>query len=67
MGEKWPVKFSQTNATNARVLEPAAKLRQGTDGVTSRPKEGMLRIFFARKIRRLRPGLNPRSCVSAAS
>ena len=30
-------------------------------------KEGMLWIFFARKIRRLRPGSNPRSWVPEAS
>jgi hypothetical protein len=45
----------------------AAKLRHGTDGSTSPPKEGMLRIFFARKIRRLQPGLNPRTRVPEAS
>ena len=42
-------------------------LRHGTDGFTSAPKEGMLRIFFARKIRRLRSGLNPRAWVPKAS
>jgi hypothetical protein len=31
------------------------------------PKEGVLRIFFALKIRRLRPGLNPRTWVPEAS
>jgi hypothetical protein len=40
-------------------LSRAAKLRHGTDGFTSPPKEGMLRIFVARKIRRLQPDLNP--------
>jgi hypothetical protein len=46
----------------------AAKLRHGTDGFTSPPKEGMLRIFFfAQKIRRLQPGLNPRTWVPEAS
>jgi len=49
------------------VLLHAVNLRHGTDGFTSRPKEGALRIFFARKIRRLRPGLNPRTWVSKAS
>jgi hypothetical protein len=38
-----------------------------TDGFTSPPKKGVLRIFFARKIRRLRPGLNPRTRVPKAS
>ena len=45
----------------------AANLRHGTDGFTSPPKEGLLRIFFALKIRRLRPGLNPRTWVLKAS
>ena len=39
----------------------AANLRHGTDGFTSPPKEGVLRIFSPLKIRRLRPGLNPRT------
>jgi len=40
-----------------RALLHAVNLRHGT-GFTSPPKEGVLRIFFALKIRRLRPGLN---------
>ena len=44
-----------------RDLLHAVKLRYGTDGFTSPPKEGALRIFFALKIRRLRPGSNPRT------
>jgi hypothetical protein len=44
---------------NRRVLLHTANLRHG--------KEGMLWIFFARKIRRLRPGSNPRSWVPEAS
>jgi hypothetical protein len=65
MGEKWPVKFSQTTRLplNCWVLLHAANLRRGTDGFTSPLKEGMLRDLFARKIRRLRPGLNPRTWV----
>jgi hypothetical protein len=50
-----------------RNLLHAVKLRHGTDGFTSPPKEGVLRIFFALKIRRLRPGANPRSWVPKAS
>ena len=46
-----------------RALLHAANLRHGTDGFTSPPKEGVLRIFFALKIRRLRPGLNSRTWV----
>ena len=34
---------------------------------TSPPKEGVLRIFSPLKIRRLRPGLNPRTWVLKAS
>jgi hypothetical protein len=41
------------------VLLHAVNLRHGTDGFTSPPKEGVLRIFSPEKIRRLRPGLNP--------
>jgi hypothetical protein len=50
-----------------RDLLHAVKLRHGTDGFISAPKEGALRIFFALKIRRLRPGLNPRTWVPKAS
>jgi hypothetical protein len=50
-----------------RVLLHAANLRHGTHGFTSLPKEGVLSIFPPLKIRRLRPGLNPRTWVSEAS
>ena len=50
-----------------RDLLHAVKLRHGTDGFTSPPKEGVLRIFFALKIRRIRPGVNPRTWVPKAS
>ena len=50
-----------TTSTPLRVLLHAANLRHGTDGFTSRPKEGVLRIFSPLKIRRLQPGLNPRT------
>jgi len=43
------------------VLLHAVNLRHGKGGFTSPPKEGALRIFFARKIRRFRSGLNPRT------
>jgi len=42
-----------------RELLHAVKLQHGTDGFTSPLKEGVQRIFFALKIRRLRPGANP--------
>ena len=51
----------------SRDLLHAANLRHGTDGFTSPPKEGVLRIFSPLKIRRLRPGLNPRTWVPKAS
>ena len=50
-----------------RDLLQAANLRHGTHGFTSLPKEGVLRIFSPLKIRRLRPGLNPRTWVPKAS
>ena len=49
---------------NSRDILHAANLRHG---FTSPPKEGFLRIFFALKIRRLRPGANPRTWVPKAS
>jgi hypothetical protein len=49
-----------------RDLLHAANLRRGTDGFTSPPKEGVM-IFSPLKIRRLRPGLNPRTWVLRAS
>ena len=45
------------------VLLHAVNLRHCTDGFTSPPKEGAPRIFCARKIRQLRPGLNPQTWV----
>jgi len=52
---------------NSRDLLHAANLRHGTDGFTSPPKEGVLRIFSPLKIRRLWPGLNPRTWVPKAN
>jgi len=52
---------------NSRDLLHAANLRHGTDGFTSPPKEGVLRIFSPLKIRRPWPGLNPRTWVPKAS
>ena len=50
------------------VILHVVNLRYGTDGFTSLPKEGLLRIFFSpRIIRRLRPGLNPRILVPETS
>jgi hypothetical protein len=60
MGVKLP-RILPKVATSTSLLH-AVNLRHGTDGFTS-----PLRIFFFRKIRRLRPGLNPRTWVSKAS
>jgi hypothetical protein len=52
MGEKWPIKFSLTITTSTEIVRDflhAAKLRHGTDGFTSPPKEGVLRIFSPEK------------------
>jgi len=49
-----------------RDLLHAVKLRHGADGFTSPPKEGVLRNFFALKIRRFRPGVNPQTWVPKA-
>ena len=50
-----------------RDLLHTTNLWHGTDGFTSPPKEGVLRIFFALKIRRLRPRLNPQTWVLKVS
>jgi hypothetical protein len=52
---------------NSRDLLHAANRRHGTDGFTSPPKEGVLRIFSPLKIWRLRPGLNPWTWIPKAS
>ena len=50
-----------------RGLLHAVNLQHGTDGFTSPPKEGMLKIFSPWKIRQLWLGLNPRTWVPKAS
>ena len=50
--------------TTSTPFRDLLHLRDGTDGFTSPPKEGVLRIFSPLKIRRLRPGLNPRTWAS---
>jgi hypothetical protein len=56
-----------TTSMPLRDLSHAPNLRHGIDGFTSPPKEGVLRIFSPLKIRRLRPGLNPRTWILKAS
>ena len=69
VGEKHGQQFlPRTPASQTfRDLLHAVNLRHGTHGFTSLPKEGMLRIFPPLKIRRLQPGLNPRTWVPKAS
>jgi len=55
-----------TSTLHLGELLHAAKLRHGSDGYTSPPKEEVLRIF-ALKIRRLRPGANPQTWVPETS
>jgi hypothetical protein len=70
---KWARKSSREFCLNAdfhvtfRVLLHAVNLRHGTTGFTSPPKEGVLGIFSPWKIRRLRPGLKPRTWVLEAN
>jgi hypothetical protein len=52
---------------NSRDPLHAANLRYETDGFTSPPREGVLRIFPPLKIRRFRPSLNPQTWVPKAS
>jgi hypothetical protein len=56
-----------TTFTPFKDLLHAVKLRHGTDGFTSPPKDGVLMSFFALKIRRLRPGVNPRTWLPKVS
>jgi hypothetical protein len=51
MGKKWPVKFSLKCDFhgNCRSFLHATKLRHGTDGFTSPPKESTLRNFSPEK------------------
>ena len=68
VGEKCPVILPKCLFhVTFRDLLHAVELQHGTGGFTSPPKEGVLRIFFALKIRRLRPGVNLRTWVPKAS
>ena len=72
-GTTWPRNGRWILPENARLpltfrdLLHAVNLRHGTNGFTSLPKEGLLRIFSPWKVRRLRPGLNPPTWVPKAS
>jgi hypothetical protein len=73
-GERWNCEREMsgncaeiTTSTPFRDCLHAVKLRHETNGFTSPPKEGVLRIFFALKIRRLWPCANPRTWVPKVS
>ena len=66
MADEFCLKMPDFHVTFRDLLH-AVNLRHGTKGFASFPKEGVLRIFSPWKIRRLRPGLNPRTCVPKAS
>ena len=51
--------FAEMTSTPFWDLLHAANLRYGTDGFTSPPKEGVLRIFFALKIPTASAGFEP--------
>ena len=65
MGEKC-LKMLDFHVTFRDLLH-AVNIRHGSDGFTSPPKAGVLRIFSPWKIQRLRSGLNPRTWVPKAS
>ena len=66
MADEFCLKMPDFHVTFRDPLH-AVNLRHGTNGFTSLPKEGVLRIFSPWKIRRIRPGLNPRTWVPKAS
>ena len=66
MADEFCLKMPDFHITFRDLLH-AVNLRHGTDGFTSPPKEGVLRIFSPWKIQRLRSGLNSRTWVAKAS
>ena len=66
MTHEFCLKMSDFHVTFSDLLH-AVNLRHGTNGFTSLPKEGVLWIFSPWKIRRFRPGLNPRTWVPKGS
>ena len=66
MADEFFLKMPDFHVTFGDLLH-AINLRHETDGFTSPPKEGVLRIFSPRKIQRLRSGLNLRTWVPKAS
>ena len=66
MADEFCLKMPDFHVTFRDLLH-AVNLRHGTDGFTSLPKEGVLRIFSPWKTQGLRSGLNPRTWVPKAS
>ena len=66
MADEFCLKMPDFHVTFRDLLH-AINLRHGTNGFTSFPKEGVLRIFSPWKIRLLKPGLNSRTWVPNAS
>ena len=66
MADELCLKMPDFHVTFGDLLH-VVNLRRGTNGFTSLPKGGVLRIFSLWKIRRLRPGLNPRAWVPKAN
>jgi hypothetical protein len=64
MGQKWRRNLPKvTTSTSLLRSFTCRKARHGTDGFTSPPKEGVLRIFLPEKS----DGLNPRTWVPKTS
>jgi hypothetical protein len=60
MDEKWTrILPKVTTSTSLLGSSPCRKAGHGTDGFTSPPKEGVLRIFFARKNPKASAGFEP--------
>jgi hypothetical protein len=59
-GETWPLNFAYKASFHAhKVLLHAVNPQHGTDGVTSPPKEVVLRIFITLKNPSSSPGFEP--------
>jgi hypothetical protein len=61
MADKWILLEMPNFHVAFKVILHAVNLRHGTDGFTSPPKEGVLRIFFARKNPTASAGFEPAS------
>ena len=66
MADEFFLKMPDFHVTFRDLLH-AINLRHGTNGFTSHPKEGVLRIFSPWKIGRFQAGLNPVTWIPKAS